>query len=157
MDVGAVNGSRAAVQTAAAHEGDLERRPILAARTGPLPMSAFVRGPAQDEILRATLRGRAALHDLDPVLAKPAAEEPGQGGAPAAVQAALLLEPEAARAKRESGQARADEAAVERTSPIGQLHARSRFSQAGAVDAASSEDLVARFADAAGPRQARGG
>jgi hypothetical protein len=153
MDVGAINGIRAAVPTGAAHEGDLERRPILAARAGPAPISVFVSPPLAEEMLRAALHSRAALLDLDPVLAKPAAEEPGQSGAPAVLQAAILREPEENRARREaSGQGQPGDAAGEGANPIAQFHARGRFSQTHAVDADSAGDLVARFSDAAHDR-----
>ena len=68
MDVGAVNGIRAAVPTAAAPEGELERRPILAARTGPAPLSAFVGRPLAEnlvgdaEIAASGVRGVRNLH-----------------------------------------------------------------------------------------------
>jgi hypothetical protein len=104
-------------------------------------------------MLRAALRSRAALLDLDPVLAKPAAEEPGQSGSPAVLQAAILREPEENRSKRDSSsQRQSDEAAGEAPSPMAQFHARGRFSQTHAVDAESAEDLVARFSDAAHER-----
>ena len=121
--------------------------------SGLAPLSAFVGPPLAEEMLRATMRSRAALLDLDPVLAKPAAEEPGQSGAPAVLQAAILRELEENRAKRESnGQRQPDETANEGANPIAQFHARGRFSQAHAVDAESAGDLVARFADAAHDR-----
>ena len=149
MDVGAVTSIRGAALAEPAHEPDPERRPILAARTGPAPMSAFVGRPLAEEMLRAALRSRAALFDLDPVLAKPAAEEPGQSGSPAVLQAAILREPEENRTKRESSsQRQPDEGASEGASPIAQFHARGRFSQTHAVDVECAGDLVARFSDA---------
>lgn len=152
MDIGAVNGIRAAIAAAADQQSDLERRPVLAARVGPVPMSAFARGPAQDEMLRAALRGRAALLDLDPVLARPVAEEPGQSGAPAAVQAAMLREPEEAKAKRDASSQTDAEEPVDEASALGASGARGHFSQSGAVDAESDAELVARFSDEADRR-----
>jgi hypothetical protein len=143
MDVGAVNSGRAAVQAAQAHEAEFERQPILAARTGPAPLSSFSRIPQQEELLRAALRGRAVLLDLDPVLAP--AEDAGQTGAPAVLQATLLREPEEARSRRDSSPEPTADA--DASDPLREARARAHFSQAQAVLAESPEDLVARFSD----------
>jgi hypothetical protein len=145
MDVGAVSSGRAAVQAAQAHEAEFERQPILAARTGPAPLSSFSRLPEQGDLLRAALRERAVLLDLDPVLAKPPAEDAAQTGAPAALQATLLREPEEARNRRDSSADRAADA--EASAPLREARARAHFSQAQAVLAESPEDLVVRFSD----------
>jgi len=155
MDVGAVDRSRAAVLAAQAPEAEFEPQPILAARMGPAPPSSFTRSfpEEQDELLRAALRGRSLLLDLDPVLAKPPAEDVAQSGAPAALQASLLREPEETRARRDAS---ADTAAdIDRSAPLAEERARTRFSQVQAVLAESAEDLVARFPDGLGSHASR--
>ena len=70
MDVGAVSSGRAEFEAVRYRRAEPEPGPILVARTGLAP----IRELAQDDMLRAGLRQRSALHDLDSVLSQPEPE-----------------------------------------------------------------------------------
>lgn len=81
MDVGAVSNGRAAFEAVRHRKVEPEPRPILVARTGLAPIRGLAEGNLQDDLLRAGLRQRSTLHDLEPALAQPEPEpeEPGSG------------------------------------------------------------------------------
>jgi hypothetical protein len=154
MDVGAVSISRALLQAAQESAPERERGPMLAARIGPAPMSSFTGGsPLADDLLRAALRERALLLDLDPILAQATPEdaERALGGGVLALQAGVVREADEPRSRRDSGSAAAGDA--EPLARPREDRARSRFSQTQAVLAESPEDLVARFPDGADSRR----
>jgi hypothetical protein len=154
MDVGAVCMSRALLQAAQEPAPERELGPMLAARVGPAPLSSFTGGPPlADDLLRAALRERALLLDLDPILAQATPEDAEQalGGGVLALQASVVREPDEPRPRRDSGSAAPADA--EPLARAREDRARARFSQTQAVLAESPEDLVARFPDGADARR----
>jgi hypothetical protein len=157
MDVGAVGNIRALLQAAQESAPEREPGPILAARVGPAPLSSFTGGPPlHDDLLRAALRERALLLDLDPILAQATPEdaEHALNGGVLALQAGVVREADEARPRRDSGSAGAG--AAESLLRLREDRGRAHFSQTQAVLAESPEELVARFPDGTDPdRSAR--